>query len=275
VIDPPPHGAVTDRADVVVIGDGPAGSALAAACARRGIDVVLVGTGRPWTATYGAWVDDLADVEVLADADVFAMQVPSITAYGTRHHDLDRAYGVVDNEALRTVLRVDVAALTGLVESVRIGVTHHSVFLADGRRLRCRSIIDASGGFGLSGAAGSDPAWQTAFGVVLAEPPEGELGKPMFMDFRRFGDDADQAARAVAGPTFVYALPVADGWLVEETMLAARPPVEPQLLLQRLAARLGRSPADVVDGAVRTERVEIPMPKHALPTERAQPVGSG
>jgi lycopene beta-cyclase len=81
------------------------------------------------------------------------------------------------------------------------------------------------------------------------------------MDFRRvLGPDG---APSSVGPngvtTFCYSLPVSDGWLVEETVLAARPAIEPIALLPRLAARLGRHPDSVLAEARRTEYVRIPL----------------
>ena len=38
-------------ADVAVVGDGPAGSALAQACRRAGLGAVLVGDDAAWNAT--------------------------------------------------------------------------------------------------------------------------------------------------------------------------------------------------------------------------------
>ena len=46
--------------DVVIVGDGPAGSALAQGCTRRGLSTCLVGPDADWEATYGCWIDDLA-----------------------------------------------------------------------------------------------------------------------------------------------------------------------------------------------------------------------
>ena len=47
--------------DVLVVGGGPAGSALAAACSRRGLDTALLDPApdRPWKATYGMWSREL------------------------------------------------------------------------------------------------------------------------------------------------------------------------------------------------------------------------
>ena len=54
-------------------------------------------------------------------------------------------------------------------------------------------------------------------------------------------------------------MPVADGWLVEETVLAARPPPTPEQLRERLGIRLGPSGRRIVDSARRVERVVIPL----------------
>jgi lycopene beta-cyclase len=67
-------------------------------------------------------------------------------------------------------------------------------------------------------------------------------------------------------PTFCYVVPTGSGWLVEETVLAARPAVDPAELAGRLAARLGALPAG------RTELVAIPLGGH-LPS-RTGPVPS-
>lgn len=53
--------AVTKCFDVLVIGAGPAGLAIAAACAEQGLDVACLSpTGvQPWHNTYGIWYDEL------------------------------------------------------------------------------------------------------------------------------------------------------------------------------------------------------------------------
>ncbi len=93
---------------------------------------------------------------------------------------------------------------------------------------------------------------------MLAEPPPGDLGEPIVMDFR---SPSNQRATGAAAEysTFVYSLPVADGWLVEETVLAARPAIDPLELVPRLAARLNTDPDALLSSAVRTESVRIPM----------------
>lgn len=254
------------QVDVVVIGDGPAGSAVASACLARGVEVVLVGPDDAWNATYSAWIDDLDGVEVIADASegVFGQRIETIEVHTRDTRELSRPYGVFDNGVLRSMLRAGVEHLTGKVADVRSPRNdRHRVVLADGSELRARLVVDTSGwpsSFArLSGT--TPPAWQTAIGVVLPEPPPGDLGRPTLMDFRAAtgGHDRPSTIGPSGVTTFCYALPVRDGWLVEETVLAARPAVEPIALLSRLAARLGRHPDDVLADAVRTEYVRIPL----------------
>jgi lycopene beta-cyclase len=260
----------TDRSvDVVIVGDGPAGCSLAVSCRRRDVDVVLVGPDEPWEHTYGTWIDDLDDAEAFTAADtatLFSSTLATIAVHTTRSQDLDRAYGVFDNQVLRAGLRDGIEHLTATATDVRSGTGgHHVVELSDGSRLRARVVIDTTGwpsSFARR-AQGSAPAWQTAMGVVLDRPPPGDLGRATWMDFRPVSGGGAGDRVSTIGPigvsTFCYTLPVHDGWLVEETVLAARPAVEPIALLPRLAARLGRHPDDLLAEAVRTEYVRIPM----------------
>ena len=259
-----------DRVDVVVIGDGPAGSALARSCHRAGIDVVLVGDDVAWSATYSTWTDDLSEPSLteLLDVDaVLATSSPEVWAYGARAHRLHRTYATFDNALLQPALRTDVThrvARVTRVVATRVGdPAGHRVVLHTGDVIRARVVVDATGWpakFARSGGSQA-PAWQTALGVVLADPPAGDLGRPTFMDFRRVigADGAPSSVGPHGVTTFCYSLPMSDGWLVEETVLAARPAIEPIALLPRLAARLGRHPDSVLADAIRTEYVRIPL----------------
>jgi lycopene beta-cyclase len=251
------------RVDVVVIGDGPAGSALASACARAGVDVVLVGPDDEWSATYSTWLDELDGVDLPPLEEVLTTRLASITVHTERPIEVPRAYAVFDNGVLRTHVRRGVEIVSGRVVEVSAGERgRRLVSLDGGGELHARVVVDASGWPSAFARRDDDrpPAWQTALGVVLEEPPPGDLGRPTLMDFRPVRSGA---GRSTVGPrgvtTFCYALPLADGWLVEETVLAARPAVEPIALLPRLAARLGRHPDDVLAAGVRTEYVRIPM----------------
>ncbi|MFD1148918.1 lycopene cyclase family protein [Saccharothrix hoggarensis] len=223
--------------DVVVVGGGPAGRALARACAARGLATTLVDPNpeRPWRATYAAWVDELP-----AGAPI-AVATSRARAVAVGEHLIPRGYAVLDNEGLRR-LPDDVRVVAGRV----VDRTDVTATLADGRVLRGR-VVDATG------AAGGRAA-QTAVGVVVpkvrAAPFVGD-DEALIMDWRK-------PPEATTGdPTFLYAIPVsADAVLVEETSLARRPGLPlPELRLRlhsRLAAHGIPVPAD-------EERVRIPL----------------
>lgn len=233
-------------ADVVVIGDGPAGSTLAAALHRLDVDVALVGPGAPWTATYTTWADDLEGLGLLEGVDVWAHHFDQIAVRFGRARVIDRPYGVLDNGTVRSHLWRDVRHVIGTV--------------ADPEDLTTRLVVDATGWPSkLTGSTGSPvqpSGWQTAFGAVFAEPPAGLLGTPTMMDF---SDPRAVIAGRESIPTFAYSLPVTDGWLVEETVLTASPSVDPDALQSVLASRLGLSVDAMLSAALATERVSIPM----------------
>ncbi len=222
--------------------------------------------GQPWTATYGCWIDDLepAAGDLGRVADLFAVTVSDPAVVTDRRQTLSRTYGVLDNEAVRHRFLAGLEHHRSRVERVDAAGGGHRVELGDGSTIRCRLVIDATGW--PSGLVPPGrivvPAWQTAIGVVLPEPPPGDLGTPTLMDFRpvRAGAATRESTIGPVGvATFAYSIPVHDGWLVEETVLAARPAVEPISLLARLAARLGRHPDTLLGAAVRSEYVRIPM----------------
>jgi lycopene beta-cyclase len=225
---------------VSVVGDGPAGLAIAAACRQLGMAVTVHGTGEAWHATYATWRDDVPD---LPDS-VFATLTDRVEVVGRRRHVIDRTYALFDNAALRAHL------LDGLhVEHGR--VDPHELARAEPDRV----VVDATG------AVGSPAAWQTAHGVVLAEvPPALDLPTDAvtLMDWRPAGG-LRRSGGHDGPPSFCYVVPVADGWLVEETVLAANPAVAPEVLRDRLVSRLGPSGRAVLDEAARVEGVRIPM----------------
>ncbi len=222
--------------DVAVVGDGPAGLALAAAARRRRLRVLLAGRGEPWTATYGSWRDDVADLPDTCFASISATAV----VHGHRRHELQRAYAVLDNDALREHLARDVDTAVCEVARVR-HFAWGSRVMTDSGDIDARIVVDARGRRAHPAATA-----QSAYGIVVDHPPPGVDDRaPTLMDLRPAGD----------GPsTFCYAVPVARGWLVEETVLAARPMVPPDSLRSRLATRIGP-----VDAMRQVEQLVIPL----------------
>jgi lycopene beta-cyclase len=248
--------------DVVVIGNGPAAYAVAASCTSRGLGVVRVGPVQAWAATYGAWSD-----EVGAHRSSLACE-SSIDVVATSRRRLDRAYGVFDNTRLRTSLDV-----VPVVEGRATAVRHHGwgaeVLVDTGDVLRTRIVVDATGA-GSTSVIRSKSALmvpqQRAYGLVLDHRPlviGGEAS--VLMDWR-------QPAGFSGSASFLYVLALSgDRWLVEETSLAAAPPMPLELLRARLAARLG---ADLTSSADQVESVSIPMAS-GLPSCFQSTIGFG
>ena len=250
-------------AQVAVVGSGPAGWAAAAALAERGVETVLVAPapGEVWPATYGCWVDEL---EPIGLASIVRTSWPSVRVVGHREHEVPRAYAVLDNARLHDVLsdafgRVGGRAVVGAAAGVQHFGWGSRLLLADDRRLDVRLIVDATGGGGpgLLRRTGPPRAHQTAFGLLarFGHPPL-PAGSCTLMDWSPADPDD------VAGdprPTFLYALDLGEGGvLVEETALAASPPMADGELRRRLSVRLERRGATPTE-VLAEEHVDIPM----------------
>ncbi|GAA5173750.1 hypothetical protein GCM10023321_76020 [Pseudonocardia eucalypti] len=252
---------------MLVVGGGPAGRAVAAACGERGLRTRLLdpSPGRPWPATYGCWRDELP---AWLPPDVLAATAPA-TAFARREHRLDRDYAVFDAAALRRELDGRLAT--------------HGVPVERGRArpsdLPPAGVVIDAGGHGqpLAISRGTRACTeQTAFGLVLpaelAEPLR-PSGTAVFMDWRPPGPPVSEEDRYSVTPhsravgTFLYAVPLdGDRVLLEETSLAARPGLGPDVLEARLRARLAGRGIRPPDGAPR-ELVRFPLdrPRHRAP----------
>jgi lycopene beta-cyclase len=256
---------VPDGMDVLIAGAGPAGWALAAACARLGLRTALADPAplAPWHATYGLWADELN----LPESAIAAAPARTL-AIGTSEHLLRRRYLVARNEGLRDWLADDrVQLLAGRVRHAVHGPYGSTVFFDTGHRIAAGIVVDATGARRiLSGGPPRRTAEQTAFGLVL-DVADAERLVPgdtaLFMDWRQ--------ASPVADPSFLYALPVGDSRvLVEETSLARRPGLDQDLLAARLRARLaavGVAPGD------RQEQVRISLDLPPVRAGRVVPFG--
>jgi lycopene beta-cyclase len=213
-----------------------------------------------WTATYAAWIDDLVDLGSvhagLTDAVVWAHRWPGVVVHGARRHDVQRPYGLLANDTLRTALA---AAHTGprMAASAR-RVRHHTwgsrVDLDDGGSVEARLVVDARGSRRQPGDAA-----QVAYGLVVDAASVADSVRPdlladpcVLMDWRPVPGRETETA-----PAFLYVLRRPDGTvLVEETSLAGRPPADQRLLRDRLTGRAG---LDLTDQAVHVEHVHIPV----------------
>lgn len=228
--------------DVIVVGAGPAGLALAAATAERGLDVAIVAPGcgdapPRWAPTYCAWADELAAV---GHADVVAhrWEHATVNLGAGRTHTLDRAYVLVDKQRLAERLYTRVPTrIDGTAASVTHGPAASEITLVDGRALSARVVVDAAGHRPvlLPARPSAPPALQTAVGrMLVGEGLPWPSDRALLMDF-----DPGPLGEDPSPPSFLYVLPLGpDRAFVEETVLAARPAVPAEVLRQRLDRRL-------------------------------------
>ncbi len=240
----------------LIVGAGPAGWAAAVAAREAGFEVEVVAPEpyAQFSATYCAWED-----EVPAPwRDVVRDRWPDVRARFVAQDGLrlERPYVCLDNEAFRRRMmeRASATITEGRVTECRFADDGVLVHLDDGSERKTHYVVDCTGSASplVRWGPGAQPAVQTALGVVL-RVPEGRTLPAVLMDYepvqRPNGDP----------PSFGYVLPFSDGTvLIEETVLAARPPIDPSHLetrLQERVARYGAADWTVVD----RETVYIPM----------------
>lgn len=258
--------------DVAIVGDGPAGLALAAACGDAGVDCALVAPdlAARWPNRYGLWPDELVPLGL---EDVAARRWPlAVVETGERRLRLARGYAFLDNDRARAAL---LARIPRTVEAAAQGVTPGPagprVQLDGGGELAARLVVDASGHRpALLADPGPPSAYQSAWGVeATPSHPPGEPGAATLMDLR---DPVPVGAPSGpdAEPTFLYAADLGGGrWFVEETSLARPRPLPMRVLEQRLRTRLAASGIELTaERAV--ERCRFPL-SAPLP-RRDQPV---
>ncbi|HHY53951.1 MAG TPA: lycopene cyclase family protein [Chloroflexi bacterium] len=230
-------------ADVLIVGAGPAGLALAAALDARGVRVEGVapaGPDAPWTNTYGVWEDELPTPTLTT---MLRHRWTDCVAYADDDAiRLDRVYGLIDNLRLQEHLLTHsrVRWRRQAARAIRHTATHSMVTLTDGSETAARVVVDASGHAPIfvqrpvHGAI----AYQAAYGVVgrFAQPPV-RPGRLVLMDFRADYLTVDE--RKHAPPTFLYAMDLGEGrFFVEETSLAHAPAAPFDMLRGRLHRRL-------------------------------------
>jgi len=243
---------MTERnCDVVIVGGGPAGSALAKDCGRLGLEVLIVDplANEPWRSTFGTWVDDLDDRDDAEDLKrTLRVSWPTVHVVGARRHQLSRPYGFFDNERLRSHLRDAPEHRSTVQEVVRDREADGLVIRClDGERITARVVIDAGGSRSplLARHRHHEGGVQSAFGIVTRNAPSTYRECFTLMDWSVVHRD----------PSFLYTVDFGDGSvLLEETSLYRTRPIDAQTLEQRLIGRVG---VDVPRESV--EHVEIPM----------------
>ncbi len=253
--------------DLLIVGAGPAGRALAHRGRAHGLSVTLVDPDpdRVWTATVGVFADDLPG---WLDETVIACTAPHFVVYTPRRRVIERRYCVLSPARLQAALTLDGVVLERQLVSA---LQPRQVRLADGRTVSARQVIDARGGWG------EDPALprQRAFGSVQRiDDGSGDDGSGDFGD-GDFGDGdemvlMDWRCTPEQQPSFSYRVALGDGTrLVEETCLAGHPAPSLAELERRNAVRYPEP------GSGPPERVDFPLYLDRAPWRRAGAVRFG
>lgn len=262
---PPAPGPSEGRVDVAVVGAGPAGLALGAALARRGLRVAACGPAAPWSPTFGCWADELPAAVAAAPGVVRARYAdPAFIGADGAPRDLGRAYLRLDTDALQAHLEAQARAAgcaraQATVSAIEGGPGAWTL-TGPGPALHAALVVDATGAGlpGLRRGEGPPAAIQAAWGEVYRLPAGHRFGRMTLMDWRPAATAPDdEIGDPDADPSFLYALPLdAEHVFLEETSLARRPALPLPQLEARLARRLAGSGA-VACGHV--ERCLIPM----------------
>jgi lycopene beta-cyclase len=256
--------------DLVVVGAGPAGLALAGEASARGLAVTVLDPAprRRWDRTFGLWDDELDDAGLRS---TFAAVHHRVSVVGTRRVEVARSYAVFDTDRLQQALWdrcTGVEVRTGRVTGAARTGSGWSVEVAGGEPARAAVVVDCSGARrAVLGRVPGARAEQVAVGFEVDRAAlDLAPGEAVFMDWR---DDHGEAGE----PTFLYALDLGGRRaLAEETSLARRPGADPVLLERRLRARLAARGVPVEAGAP-VERVRFPLD---VPVpDRDGPVGFG
>ena len=258
---------VSQECDIVVVGAGPAGLAIASACAQRGLSVTCVAPDvhKPWLNNFGTWLDEIEPLGLGVIYDrVWPTAVVHVDAKDVRY--LERPYCRIDGEKLRAALNERAGRNLTFRQDAVLTIAHQRagscVTLASGRVLSCAIVIDATG-FNSKLIRRDGPpadAFQVAYGVMARvkqhDYPLDEMG---FMDFR----DHFLADRH-GSPTFLYAMPFApDRIFLEETSLVCRPALSFEFHQERLQQRLAQQGL-TIEEVEWEERCLIPL-NTALP----------
>ena len=232
--------------DVLVVGGGPAGLALATALGDLGLNVsglTPAEPAAPWPNTFGIWRDELEAPGL--SPDWLGRQWRECTVYANgREIALGRSYGLFDNDRLQAhfLQRCDQAGIQwqrGLAGEISHAGSHSQVTTKDGRLFTARLVVDASGHrpVFVRRPAKRDVAMQVAYGIVgrFSQPPV----RPQQMVLMDYRTDHLSPAERKEPPTFLYAMDFGDGlYFVEETSLASYPPISYDVLRRRLEKRL-------------------------------------
>lgn len=260
--------------DVVVVGCGPAGLALACSLAeeaerrRTGVKVGLIGPDVPFVNTYGVWEDEFADLGMSECLETVFEDAHCFFGEGAGGRvSVGRSYAKVDLEGLQNHLvdrceRAGVVFEEGHVDRIdSVEDAGARIHCKGGRSHDCALTILASGAASsrlLEYEAGvPDAGAQTAYGFeVEIDAYPFDASAMHFMDFRRhhsgiwrskalhpstsraLRDEGSWGTRTEV-PSFLYAMPLGGNKaFFQETCLVSKDAVPFNVLKRRLETRM-------------------------------------
>jgi len=259
--------------DVLIVGAGPAGRALALEFARLQHSVVIFDPqpDAQWKSTYGTWIDDLGNrSDAAALQGCFRRMWPQVRVVGKIERQLERPYGIFDNALLQKYLSHDAITMRrGEVIQVDRGSDDELVVqLSTNERIGAKVVFDCGGTQSslLKRINRHVGGFQSAYGIFTESIGAVEAGSFTLMDW------STPKGASSTPATFLYSFDLGDGTaLVEETSLVEREPVSDSVLRQRLERRLGR---DFAQAAQEVEHVRIAM-GGSLPLRTGYVIGFG
>ncbi len=258
------------RADVLVMGAGPAALCITAELVQQGLDVQAIASKsplEPWPNTYGIWA---AELETLNMQELLKYRwKDTVSFFGDglsnqgdicTNHCLD--YGLFNLINFQEALLERCNGLDWQIETVEkidFGEKETIVLCASGEKYFARLVIDASGHNTpfVRRPQQNEIAKQAAYGVVgkFSSPPVAK-NRFVLMDFRPNHLNETQLNEP---PSFLYAMDLGDdSFFVEETSLACAPPVSFELLKARLNSRLSNKGIQI-ERIIHEEHCLFPM----------------
>lgn len=263
-------------APVVIAGGGPAGLLLASALIDENVPVVVVAPcpDALWPENHASWHEELAATELGQALSPVWPRVVMIDANGEAI-SLAAKYGLVDKEQTQARLLAKVRDRAELIADKVVRISHDDalthVHLATAPKLCAALFVDATGAAGFSASSKEDDGaapslFQTALGGVfrVAGPHAPDQGVDddtmVLMDWRPApGSESDGLE-----PSFLYVMPHGEGEVFFEETILIGARRDPNVLRERLLARLQTRFDDVewctdAAGTPRAEHCVIPM----------------
>ena len=241
--------------DVLVLGAGPAGMAIASALGKEKLDVEVLspnGPEEPWPNTYGIWGKEVDKLGLQDLLEYRWKNTVSFFGHGSleEHHYENKAtehfldYGLFDKEKLHSYWLNEcnkslIKWHEGFAEKISFQKHKSIVTTNDGKTYSARLVVDATGydPVFLKLKSCGPLAVQTCYGIVgsFSKPPL-KKGQFVLMDYRNDHLNEEQKKEP---PTFLYAMDMGNGkYFLEETSLGLVNPLTMENLKERLEKRL-------------------------------------